>query len=401
MPVELENIAGEALLPRPPRLWLWLLLMVVLLIIAVAYAALFVPAPLSTQGSRFWAMVIGAPLAVWGLLGVARLVVHIGQRGVAEGWNQARANDLHQHTQRGRRFVQVLATTAQSALREPGVCPSVQLSSLLDGVEAFKSQPDRLKQKICRNSQLPATHRDLEVVLNSALTDVLADLTNALNKLPEDVPLAFLFEVNSGVPERRVRKVWTEAWKMSGFRKSLVPCEGQGMAALDAWLDRRTNDGALLLVVAIQFAAERADHTAEAVAGLLLGNPLRSCGLPAIARLHRPEQIRTVTADVLPGAVHQALGWGNVDTDVIEHTWVAGIDPERKTHGMGISTTAPGEVLDLDAALGQAGPAAPWLAIALATQTLQLSAAPQLILAGASPVNNGHWAVALTPASTV
>ena len=57
------------------------------------------------------------------------------------------------------------------------------------------------------------------------------------------------------------------------------------------------------------------------------------------------------------------------------------------------------ELCDLDALLGHAGHASPWLAIVAAAQTLERGAGPQFVFSGGSTSDAGLWGTVLTPAS--
>jgi len=108
-----------------------------------------------------------------------------------------------------------------------------------------------------------------------------------------------------------------------------VPVEGSGLAVLDQWLDQRIGDKASLLVVALQFAPQQAEGTAEAAVGLLFGNRLTQTVLPPIAYLHRPEQEREPNTDALLYAARQALEWAPLDAQSIQQTWRVGVDVQR------------------------------------------------------------------------
>jgi len=243
----------------------------------------------------------------------------------------------------------------------------------------------------------------LEKVLLGVFSQVLAELAQTLALLPDEKPLALLLEVESGLPEGQWRLAWQKAWSASGIRQSAVPVEAQGLSALDQWLDQRIDDQALLLVVAVQFAPLQPEGKAEVAVGLLLGNRMTQTTLPPMAYLHRPEQQRANTSDALLYATRQALDWVPLDAKSIEHTWRVGIDAQRHAAISTVLAQVPMPVkhnqglIDLDASLGLAGTASPWLAIAAATQTIQRGAGPHFIFSGDSAVDAGLWSTVLTP----
>lgn len=405
MPVRLDQV--PALAPRPvrPRAWLWLgVFPLLLLLLGVGGMFLFGTQALREQPVSFWGLAFGGPLLGWCLLSFGRVLSYLGQQQVADGWDQAREEDLIQKLRRGRRVQQVLAVSLHTALREPEASSATQLKALLDGVKALKAQPSRQDQSVLRHSRIAGDTAEVpELALHRVLTQMLADLAPTLTQVPDATPLALLLEVGSTLPENVWQRLWRQAWSESGIRQSTVLVEGDGLDALDQWLDHRIGDQALLLVVAVQFAPQQPEGTAEAAAGLLLGNRLTQTVLPPMAYLHRPEQERESTADALLYAAHQALDWVPLDAQSIEQTWRVGVDTQRDAAlttvlaDVSIPTKHNEGFYDLDTQLGHPGKASPWLAIAAATQTIQCGAGPQFIFSGGGCVDTGLWSTVLTP----
>jgi hypothetical protein len=405
MTVRLDQVPALAPRPARPRAWLWLgVFLSTLLLLGVGGAFLFGTQALRQNPVNFWGFALGVPLLAWCLLSFGRVLLYLGQQQVADGWDQAREEDLIHKVRRGRRVQQVLAASLYTALREPAESSATQIKALNDGVKALKAQPSRQDQSVLRHSRITGEKDEIpEVALHRVVTKLLADLASTLMQLPGDTPLALLLEVDSALPENVWHRVWRQAWSESGIRQSAVPVEGDGLEALDHWLDHRIADQALLLVVALQFAPQQPEGTAEAAVGLLLGNRLTQTVLSPIAYLHRPEQEREPTNDALVYAARQALDWVPLDAESIEQTWRAGVDTQRDA----ALTTVLAEVpipakqghgfFDLDTLLGHPGKASPWLAVAAATQIIQCGAGPQFIFSGGGCGDAGLWSTVLTP----
>ncbi|MEF9672781.1 hypothetical protein QNM99_12885 [Pseudomonas sp. PCH446] len=94
---------------------------------------------------------------------------------------------------------------------------------------------------------------------------------------------------------------------------------------MDQWLDQRITDQALLLVVALRFAPQQPEGTAEVAVGLLFGNRLTQTTLAPIAYLHRPEQERGPTTEALLYAARQSLDWVPLEAKSIEQVWRGGL----------------------------------------------------------------------------
>ena len=403
MPVRLDQVPALAPRPARPRGWLWLGVLPLMLLLA-GTAFLFGTQAWRQQPVSFWGLALGLPLLVWCLFGFARVLLYFGQQQVADGWDKAREEDLINKVRRGRRVQQVLAVSLHTALQEPGGLPAAQRDALLSGTSALVAQPSVPGGAALRQSRLSGdTDEDPEHLLLRVLTQVLADLAQPLTQLPDDTPLGLLLEVESGLAQNLLQRVWRQAWSESGIRQSTVPVEGGGLKALDQWLDHRIGDQALLLVVAFQFMPQQPEGTAEAAVGLLFGNRLTQTVLPSMAYLHRPEQEREPTTDALLYATSQALGWVPLDAQSIEQTWRVGVDTQRDADVSSVMAAVPlpakysEGVCNLDTLLGHPGKASPWLAIAAATQSIQCGAGPQFIFSGGDCVDTGLWSTVVTP----
>ena len=402
MPIRLDKIPNPAPRPDPPRAWLWFSLLVVFLLVGVGGVVLFGDRTTTQQPMEFWLPAIGIPFLGWCALGFGRLLHHVGQHSVADGWDEAREKDMSLRIRQGRRSQQVLAASLYTALRDPGESPTQQLDKLLDGVTPLKAQPARQDGSIARHTRLSSgIEGDSRRTMLRILKSVLADLAPALAQLPDDQPLALLLEIDTGLQEVQWRRVWRRAWRESGIRQSSTLVEVGGLTAVDQWLDHRIQDQAMLLVVALQFAPKLPAGTAEVAVGLLFGNRLTQAILPPIAYLHRPEQERKPTNDDLLYATRQALDWVPVDAKSIEQVWRVGIDSQRQADIASVMVKVPMEggkpgVCNLDALLGMPGCASPWVAIAAAAQTVQRGIGPQFIFSG-SDATDGLWGTVLMP----
>ncbi|WP_256578896.1 hypothetical protein [Pseudomonas sp. VI4.1] len=238
MPVRLDKVPSLAPRPEGPRIWLWLGLLLSGLLLGVGGTLLFGNGTLHQKPLDFWGLALGVPILSWCLLGFGRLLFHIGEHAAADGWDEAREEDMIRKIRQGRRSQQVLGVSWYTALRAPGEQPTAQRDALLSATKALKAQPSRLDLTTCGHSRLSGgTDADLKRILLRILAPVLADLAPILARLPDNTPLALLLEVDSGLSEDQWRRVWQKAWHESGIRQPTLPVEGSGLAALDQWLD--------------------------------------------------------------------------------------------------------------------------------------------------------------------
>ncbi len=404
MPVRMDQVPALALRPARPRVWRWLGLLLLFLVLDGGGALLFSTAPVSQQPLMFWGWALGIPFLGWCVLSFARVLLYLGQQHAADGWDEAREHDLMQRVRQGRHALDVLSVSLHTALRKPDESPTAQMDALLGGIKALKAQPVRRDGLTLRHSRLAGdVNEDPEPALLRTLGQLFTELAPSLKQLPDETPLAVLLEVESGLLDRAWDRVWQQALRKSGIRQTLVALEGCGLPALDQWLDERSDDQALLLVIAVHFAPTQPEATGEVVVGLLLGNRLTQTTLPPVAVLHRPELEQQSSTEALHYAVTQALNWGPVDATSVRHVWRAGIKAQRHAAintvlgEVPMSVTRDQGIQDLDISLGHSGKAAPWLAIAAATHTLQGGAGPQFIFSGSGCADAELWSTAMTP----
>lgn len=404
MAVRLDHVPAPARRPDSPRLWRWLTLLLVLLIVGVAQVWLFADQGPDQPPGRSWAIGLVLPALVWAVLLFVRWIVYVGGHQAADAWDAARETDLWQRRRCGRRSQQVLGVSLHTALRTAGSeGPQAQLQGLRSGQAALKSQARSLDEPPVRHSRLDRACDDTEEeALVNALARVLAELAPTLSAFPPQQPLAVLLQIDTSIDELRLAALWQQVWGVSAIQQTAVVIDGHGLAALDHWLDWRIADPALLLVIALQVTPPSSQGLAETAVGLILGNRLTQTTREPIGYLHRPEQQRTPEGKALRGAIDQALDWVPVEAQAIEQLWLAGVAPPAALWVETLLAEQPARFADtlactrLDTLLGHPGRAAPWLAIAAATQCLVAGDGAQFILSGDGTADVRLWGTAMT-----
>ncbi|WP_248807408.1 hypothetical protein [Pseudomonas sp. MWU13-2100] len=407
MTVRLDKVPAPAPSPKLPSIWIWLLLCLLCLVLGLGLTLWWDNESLGQQSDRFWLTAVGLPFLAWCLLGCLRAMIYLCEVARAEGWDQAREEDLSQKIRRGRRSQQVLAVSLHTALREPQAQDGqAQLSALLSGKSALRVQPS-WEESLVRHSYLSREGVDSpEQLLLRALKMVLTELATTLAELPADRPLTLFLQANSPVSEMDMHDIWQQAWRASGIKQKVTRLDDSGLAAVDRWLDHRIHDQALFLVVALQVGPSLSEEATESVVGLLFGNRLTQNTLAPLAYLHRPEQEREATTEDLDYAVRQALDWASLGAEAVRHVWLSGICPERRAAVATVlsQTSIPvktGHGLhDIQASLGLPGILAPWLAIASAVDAIRRSGQTHLVLSGEDIADTRVWCTVLVPTSS-
>lgn len=390
MEVEIQKVRGEARRPSLPRWSIWLGVLLLLLLLGLIGGILVIDQAPLVDAAVIWRVALGTPILTWVMAIFIRIIAYAGYVRIADGWDEARAEDLEEKYQVGRRSLQIWDASTYTALRSEGVKSEDQVRNLLANVRAIKSQPFRIGGGVVRHSCMDGdVDADPEQVLLQAFEQVLTDLARTLDGVADDITLKVLVEGDSQMPESTLHHIWRSAWQKSGIYQSAVIVSDAGIVAVDKWLDLGVDDDSLLLVVAYQFAPKQSRDTAEVVVGLLLGNCNPTRSLHPIACLHRPEFLRDSGSEV-GLSVQQALEWVPINVCSIERVWRSGID---RCHDslVRVALASLGEdganekyFHDLDSLLGSAGSAAPWLAISLASESIKLGAGAQFVIAGGS-----------------
>ena len=101
MPIRLDKIPPPALRPKPPRFLLWLGLLLLSCLLGAGATLLFGDETLPQRPSDFWRLALGIPILGWCVLGFGRVLLHAGEHGAADGWDEAREEDLIRKIVRG------------------------------------------------------------------------------------------------------------------------------------------------------------------------------------------------------------------------------------------------------------------------------------------------------------
>jgi hypothetical protein len=398
MPVKLNLIPEPALRPKPPVRSRWLKGLAGILVTGALWAWF---SGLPVKSVELWLVSVGIPVLLWLAVAWCREMVYLLGQIQTNAWDKHREDAILQAVRRGRRTLQILYGTYITALSSPEErfrFPSAE--AFFQHESALRAQTSWQGGGNTRHSRIIPTDISPDVFLSQIFADLLPALAVSLGQYPDEQSVTVLFEADTSVSSQRVRDLWRDVWQKNGIRQQLEYIEGHGLTAIDRWLDNRIRENTLLLVVALQIAPENPDGSAEAVTALLLGNRLTQNTLTPFALLHRPEQS---VPDTLAENITQAMDWGPVQPEDVHHLWRAGLSVSGQKAIAALNGLSPLQGVDMntaqydiDTALGQAGCAAPWLAIAVATQAAVKMQENQLIISGEQ---NGTvmWSTVITP----
>ncbi|EJX0633953.1 hypothetical protein ODD08_004034 [Salmonella enterica] len=396
MPVRLNTIPGPEPYPESPSRVKWLAALLLVLSTGVALTSLFASDELAKNSLWFWGLACGVPAFIWSLAASVRWLVFMTQHIRADAWNQRREAVILQETRRGRRALQILSLSVQTALTGNTVAETT--TAFLAREQVLSTHVVLRGEDAVRRSLIPVfTEQPILQRLPEIFSRLFSHIRPQLCQLPDDFHINVLMEADIPLSMRVMGRTWEKEWKKAGLPEArLFSSPETGLAAVDDWLDNHIQEKAVLLVISVRLEPENPELTAESACALLLANRLTQHVITPLALLHRPERVTSVES--MAEGVTQALDWMPVSPDAITGTWTAELNTAQR--GALLSLNQPfaeeGVLYELDAFLGRAGPAAPWLSVAAATLAATHLHQPQLALSGAQD-GETLWATVVSP----
>ncbi|ENY6785891.1 hypothetical protein ACF1CY_003380 [Providencia rettgeri] len=389
MPVWLNTIPSAAAKVPRPNTRRWLVAFLIILFMGFALTLWFWAK--DRTGFIFWFTAVGLPICGWGLAFGARRMAYKMQQVSASTWNGEREALIQSEIKRGQRFANLLDAYIETPA---GQGANRSLEAINKSVPFVALQPSRSSNQLVRYAPLAAFDQpDLMLMLTDCINNIVVKINPLLQKIPDDIPCYCVLEIDRA-HQLQAEKILLETLKKENplaFR--LI--SGQGLEAIDAWLDTRWDVPSLCLVVSIGYHSKPVEGNGEAIGCLLLSNrPIRD--IPCTTRFHRPEKSHH---DNLSHGLSQAILWGNISPETISAAWVAGqsVDEEGEWskacehNQLQFSMSKANKMID--PVLGNTGKTAPWIATALAEASLNQDNASdaQLIAVQPKHEDNEIW----------
>jgi hypothetical protein len=381
--------------PRPKSLKFsrWLIALVAMLSVSVILMRIF---GRYVENLYFWKLALGLPIVLWSVLFSSRLLLWALQDSKANAFDKQREQWILRETRKARRAMQVLNATfitGHSSVAQKDTAIAMQNNDSI-----IVSQVDRDGNESSRMSQISSSPQDsLKLVITNIFSRLIAGIPFA--QIPDKVPLVVVFDVTTSLPLESIRHCWDEAWQKNNITLPVEYGEGSGFSVIDRWLNERIKDKAMLLIVGFQLNPADSDNTAEAGVALLLGNRLTQDALEPLALLHRPD---AAPSGELSEGMNMAAYNVPLKENIVKNLWLAGLTGEQRAEVIGCQNAHPAQsveddaVISLDTSMGHAGTAAPWLAIAAATEIARQTQLPQMIICG-DTTQNVLWSTLVTP----
>ena len=377
----------------PPKISRWLAVLAAMLVISVIFMRIF---GRYIDNGYFWLIAFGIPAVVWIVIFGFRIWIWSLQDAKANGFDRRREQWILRETRRARRSLQVLNATFITAHQKDD--QGSVAAEMLNNHSIISSQSDWKEEKSKRLSRMTTEPEETSELLVSRLFfELIADLP--VDKFPENASLAVILDVSSSLSFLTVRDIWQEAWQESGITCSVEYVDSNGPGGVNRWLDHRIKDEVMLLIVGLQVDPVVSNNTAEAAVALLLGNRLTQKALEPLVLLHRPD---AAPSGELRKGMKMAAYNVPLKENIVKNLWLAGLTGEQRAEVIECQNAHPAQsveddaAISLDMSMGHAGAAAPWLAIAAATEIARQTQSPQMIICG-DTTQNVLWSTLITP----
>ncbi|AMG59350.1 hypothetical protein [Pantoea vagans] len=344
----------------------------------------------------FWTVALGVPIVLWSVPFASCLLLWALRDSKANAFDKQREQWILRETRMARRALQVLNIafiTGHSSVAQKDTAIAMQNNDSI-----IVSQVDRDGNESSRMSQISSSPQDSLIFL---ITNIFSKLIAGISfaHIPEKVPLVVFLDVTTSLPLESIRHYWDEAWQKNNNTLPVEYGEGSGLSVIDCWLNERIKNKAMLLIVGLQIDPAVSNNTAETAVALLLGNRLTQEALEPLALLHRPDAAPT---GELREGMNMAAYNVPLKENIVKNLWLAGLTREQRAEFIQCQNAHPAQsveddaVVSLDTSMGHAGAAAPWLAIAAATEIARQTQLPQMIICG-DTTQNVLWSTLITP----
>lgn len=393
MSYSLKNLPERYSRSSPVKISRWLIALVAMLWVSGILMLIF---GRYDENLYFWKIALGVPIVLWSILLNSCLLLWALQDSKANAFDKQREQWILRETRKARRALQVLNATfitGHSSVAQKDTAIAMQNNDSI-----IVSQVDRDGNESSRMSQISSSPQDsLKFVITNIFSQLIADIPFA--QIPDKFPLVVVFDVTTSLPLESIRHYWDEAWQKNNINLPVEYAEGSGLSVIDRWLNERIKDKAMLMIVGLQLKPADSDNTAEAGVALLLGNRLTQEALEPLALLHRPD---AAPSGGLSEGMRMAAWNVPLKENIVKNLWLAGMTGEQRAEVIGCQNAHPAQsvedeaVISLDTSMGHAGAAAPWLAIAAATEIARQTQLPQMIICG-DTTQNVLWSTLITP----
>ncbi|CNL04583.1 Uncharacterised protein [Yersinia mollaretii] len=390
MPVWLDAIPEKATkIVRPsPRRWLLFLAFVMLGGIALTLWSW----TSEHTGFAFWFTALGLPFCTWGLIFGLRRFAYKAEQVGAESRNVEREALIEREIQRGQRCAWILGT---HILTPAGNKASELLAAMNRAAPVVDFSRPRGCEKPVRYAALTAFQTNLAEELKATVTKLTTRVEGIVEPLPTDLPCWLMLDCDADISASAEEQFKTELLQKTGRVFRMM--SGRGLAAFDAWLDKRWGNPSILVAITISLPTSPDERDADAVTMLVFSNR-KAFFYPDALRLHRPER---GTDSTLTKTLNRALLWAKIKSDAIQGSWISGATLAQGSgwnsacEENGVKFSLSEENFSIDSVLGYTHHAAPWVAITLADSAFEQRGV-QVIAAQPAADKDDIWVTVIT-----
>lgn len=398
MPIDFNRVPPRVDLPPAPKVSLiaWTFLLVLVIAAGAGATIMLWPTGSPTNTLWFWICVAGYPFLAWAFLLSAWLGHGYARRNQAIATN--RVSDEAEHA------CHALASRPLAILGHAWCFAADDSENSLEGVLRSAALP-KLRPSAAipdmdvnaRWLELPDVHFEpgnevIEHVRHDAICTWLLErlidrLVPQLSALAPHTNLQFELHqqsrLKSEAVETRVQELIAE--RVPALKVGMVSGEhSPSLFQVDSWLDNR-DVRVVRLLIAIELrdaiSAALSDGVSEAGVALLVAHPrLMSPAGSSRVLLHRPAK---ATFDAAARALELAARWGQSSPDRVGTVWTHGLTGDSVSAVRQAASFAHETQWNaLETSVGHCSGAGPWVAVALAAESVCTTGDPQMVLSG-------------------
>lgn len=404
MAVDFSHLPDESVCrAKPPSRLLWSIVFLILSLAGALLGVVLWPKHLPTQTPKFWVTLVLFPVGIAGIVVMCRWRIYEAQKLSVDLHNEV-AQDYKQNVFRAASVPLTLVDSAyrfsvDAEMNDFRKIESNALSLASQTQAARGASPVKARWLATANMHDYAKSREgdrkRQMQITQWLFDQLLDALSArIQAVPSDMPLVILLGISGVLTYEENQRLWWASWHARSLRSAqrIAPAASAGTAdlsMLDQWLDD-TLEGSrqhVTLFVSVQLLslleADPPSGMAEAAVALLLMPDALAQQYkgPRQAVLHRPVRAGLNKPN---DALARATAWADVTVPEIGAAWECQLDetrigPLRQAANQLQLAAAP---TNIDLAVGNAGTAAPWLAVACAAASLSAEKPIHMVLNG-------------------
>lgn len=388
MKIKLDDVPEPVNTPSWPSVKAWLLICVFLILVfLLARAQVKEP---SNYLLLSWDALVYRLFAFVSVF-VGRMLLFSFKWFWVDSWNLERAELIDQEINRGQKAIKCLAfefdvpdAVFKEAFSDQLLACEMGLTAEIDS-----STNQVIKRKYFARSSDDLSEDIRQLVFESNLGKQLIERSKAGHST------SVLFEFD----DEKISEELDEAWQnlCMEYDLSIMPASinGQGLAALDDWLDI-DRGSEYLLVIAIHYSDLKDDGHGDGLVAMLFTQGMPLSLLNESSRVCRPEEKKTNSHQKM---LSNAVLWADQNFESLNGFWFCGFGADGQSAFLStellefLPSITKNTVVDIDSKMGFMSVVGPWFSLVMALEQHKKNQKKQLVIHSPTQSTEEYWAV--------